>query len=265
VTGAGPVSNPPATQDWPAGYRSAAIGGTLLVSQDAHFDAMRSALGMGTLHAWASTQPGARAMQGREVAWATTVPGGRPVVVRHSRHGGLLAPLTQDLFLAPTRAPSELDIAVRLRAARVATPDVIAYAVYSAAGPLCRADVVTEWLDGADLPAAWATASVEDRGRIADAVADLISSLADAGARHHDFNAKNIIVRRDGAQAWVIDVDRVTFDGGTAGAIASQNARRLARSIAKLRAGAAFAFDDASWTRVCERARVPVGAVPIAP
>ena len=30
------------------------------------------------------------------------------VVVRHNRHGGLLAPLTRDLFRAPTRAPREL-------------------------------------------------------------------------------------------------------------------------------------------------------------
>jgi hypothetical protein len=265
VTGPGPDPSSAATQDGPEGYRSSAIGGTILVARNEYFEAMRGALGMGTLHAWASTQPGARAMQGRDVAWATTLGDGRQIVVRHSRHGGMLAPLTRDLFLAPTRAPGELDIAVRLRASGVATPEVIAYAVYSASGPLCRADVVTEWLDGGDLPAIWAGADVETRRRIADVVADLIVTLAEAGARHHDLNAKNIIVSRDGARASVIDVDRVTFDGGTVTAIAAQNARRLGRSLGKLRSAAALAFDDASWARVCERARVPIASAPIAP
>jgi 3-deoxy-D-manno-octulosonic acid kinase len=255
-----------AYQSWPAGYRSAALGGTLAVARDDMFDAIVAALGMGTLHAWASTQPGAVAMQGREVAWATTLPGGARVVVRHARHGGVLAVLTRDLFLAPTRAPNELDISVRLRAGAVSTPEVIAYAVYSAAGPLCRADVMTDWLEGADLPAAWSSAEPARRPAIVDAVADLIVAMGATGARHHDLNAKNIIVGGAGEapRAWVIDVDRVTFERAPAASVAMQNARRLGQSLAKLRASGALAFDDGSWARFLERAQVPATAAPLA-
>jgi 3-deoxy-D-manno-octulosonic acid kinase len=248
----------------PAGYREAAIGGTLMVARERDFDAFVAALGMGTLHAWAGAQPGAKAMQGRGVAWATTLPGGSEVVVRHSRHGGMLAPLTQDLFLAPTRAPEELAIAERLRAAGVRTPEVVGYAVYSVAGPLCRADVVTARVDGADLPTAWTTMDADRRTAVCDAVGQLIASLSSARARHHDLNARNVLISWEGPAplAWVIDVDRITFEQATP-AIAAANARRLGQSIAKLQATQSIAFDAASWARILDRAGVPAVAAPL--
>jgi hypothetical protein len=197
----------------PPGYREAAIGGTLLVAREGDFDALVSALGMGTLHAWASAQPGAKAMQGRGVAWATTLPGGTDVVVRHSRHGGMLAPLTQDLFLAPTRAPEELAISERLRGAGVRTPQVVGYAVYSVAGPLCRADVVTAHIDAVDLPTALNAAAEGDHEAIEGAIVRLLDTMSVAYAKHPDLNARNVLIdRRNGTtEAWVIDVDRVGF------------------------------------------------------
>jgi tRNA A-37 threonylcarbamoyl transferase component Bud32 len=221
----------------PAGYREAAIGGTLVVARESEFDAFVAALGMGTLHAWASAQPGATAMQGRGVAWATTLPSGTEVVVRHSRHGGMLAPLTQDLFLAPTRAPEELAIAERLRGAGVRTPEVIGYAVYSVAGPLCRADVVTERIDARDLPAALNDADERGGQAIAQAVDSLIGSMMQVRARHPDLNARNILIgSRDGSvTAWVIDVDRMEFSTEpNAARVGSQNTMRLAASLRKL-------------------------------
>ncbi|HVZ49762.1 MAG TPA: hypothetical protein VG916_13335, partial [Gemmatimonadaceae bacterium] len=122
----------------PAGYRESVLRGTRLVSRAAVHDTLRAAIETGTLHAWAGARAGARAMQGRGVSWGTDLDGAGPVVVRHSRHGGLLAALTRDMFLVPSRAPHELEVALRLQSAGVATPTVVAFATYAATGPLCR-------------------------------------------------------------------------------------------------------------------------------
>jgi hypothetical protein len=216
------------------------------VARKEHHDAVRNALGTGTLHGWAATQPGARAMRGRGVAWATRLPNGTEVVVRHSRHGGALARLTGDLFLAPTRAPRELDNAIRLQAAGVQTPTVIAYVVYRAFGPLCRADVVTALVNGVELPDAVVAADDTGRAAIAGAVRALVEAMGDARAHHPDLNAKNILVETRGRDraAWVIDVDRVTFGGDNPAAVRGDNTMRLWRSVMKLRQNGAFPVDD---------------------
>jgi tRNA A-37 threonylcarbamoyl transferase component Bud32 len=221
----------------PAGYREAAIGGTLVVAREGDFDAFVSALGRGTLHAWASAQPGAKAMQGRGIAWATALPGGTDVVVRHSRHGGMLAPLTQDLFLAPTRAPEELAIAERLRSGGVRTPEVVGYAVYSVAGPLCRADVVTARVVALPLPEAM-NAATDGCAAICKSIGTLIRSLTEARAIHPDLNARNVLIESRAGEltAWMIDVDRVTFGerSSNVAEIGGRNTMRLAMSLKKL-------------------------------
>lgn len=222
----------------PVGYRECAGRGTVLVCRAALYDALRNAVAGDTLHGWASRQPGARALHGRGVAWVTRIAGGPEVVVRHAWHGGALAGVTRDVFLAPSRAPHELDVALRLAEAGVPTPDVIAYATYVVAGPFCRADVVTAYVDGADLPAALAAhPAPEDRRAITAAVSNLLHALWRAGARHADLNVRNILVARDAGafRALVLDVDRVTFGAPASPAVARANAKRLSRSIHKWR------------------------------
>lgn len=214
-----------------------------MARDDAH-DALRDILTRATLHVWASLQPAARAMRGRGTTWATTLPSGQPVAVRRSLHGGMLAALTRDLFLAPTRAPQELDGALRLAAAGVRTPAVLGYAVYAATGPLCRADVVTELLDGADLVTVLREQPAADRGEIGRAVRQLLDGLAAAGAHHPDLNARNVLILRTAGSctAAILDVDRVRFAprGTHAAAVAAQNAARLQRSLRKAMAAGEF-------------------------
>ena len=186
-----------------------------------------SLLGRGALYAMAASTSGRREYVGRAVAYGIAWDGVR-VVVRHSRHGGLFAPLTGDLFLPPTRAPHELAVALRLAASGVRTPEVVAYAVYHAGPGLRRADVVTrEIADTRDLAAHPATPDANA------AVETLLTALAQAGAVHPDLNAKNILLAERGGElaAYVIDVDRVVFR--TRGADEA-NRERLRRSIAKL-------------------------------
>lgn len=237
----------------PAGYRESFVRGTHLVSQEEVHDTLLGVIGSGvSLHAWAAARDDARPLQGRGVSWATGLDGTGPVVVRHSRHGGLLAPLTGDLFLAPSRAPRELAIACRLRDTGVPTPRVVAFATYSVAGPLCRADVMTALVPGHDLPDTWLNADAAGRRAIVGAVGRLLASLARAGAAHADLNARNILVAGagDAPAAWVLDVDRVVFLRPSGGEASRRNAARLERSIVRLRRESGLDFTDADWAAV---------------
>lgn len=237
----------------PVGYRECAGHGTVLVCREDLLDTLRAALGRGTLHSWASAQPGGRPLQGRGVSWMVRIPGGPVAVVRHTWHGGALASLTRDVFLAPTRAPHELHVALRLEDARVPTPEVLAYATYAVAGPFCRADVVTAYVDGTDLPAALAAhPAADDRRAITAAVSRLMHALWHAGARHADLNARNILIARaeDGFRALVLDVDRVTFHAPRSDAVARANVERLSRSIHKWRTVYGLDIADADVTRM---------------
>jgi hypothetical protein len=233
-----------------APYERFAVRGAWVVALPAHAAAVREALAGGTLYDWASKRPGAEPLRGRGIAWAAVLPDGTRVVVRHSRHGGALAPLTRDLFLAPTRAPRELAAARRLAERAVPTPEVIAYAVYPYWGPLCRADVVTARLEGVDFPASWRAAHDEAlRAQLVDALAALFNALRAAGARHPDLQLKNVFVTRDqtGTVAWMLDVDRVSFHTPHSPIVAQANLERLARSIRSWRArGVDFGPADAA-------------------
>ena len=209
-----------------------------------------------TLHQWAAEQPGARAMHGRGVLWAVSL-GGVAAVVRHSRHGGLLAPITRDLYAAPTRAPGELAIALALAERQVPTPAVLAYATYPAPFGLRRADVVTEELGGGeDLLAALARADAAEReGSLVPAVGELLAALKRAGAWHPDLNLKNILLTTHPPRvhrAHVLDVDVVQL--GTRGneGFARLNLERLMRSAIKRRRemrSPVTANDLHAWTR----------------
>ena len=82
-----------------------------------------------------------------------------------------------------------------------------------------------------------------DRAGALEATARLLASLARAGARHHDLNAKNVLLTGD--TAVVLDVDRVAL-GGKPDSVFERNLARLARSLRKWRDrfGAAIAEDD---------------------
>src|SRR5262249_34882048 len=95
----------------PPGYVAFAVGAIEVVSANAVASAIPAALqaGSSTLYGYARRHTDAKPLAGRGVAYAVPLPGPRDIraVVRHNQHGGLLGPLTRDLFLAPTRAPLE--------------------------------------------------------------------------------------------------------------------------------------------------------------
>lgn len=193
----------------------------------------------GTLYDWAASEPQPRALRGRAPVYVATLPESRrTVVVRHAWHGGLLAPLTRDLFRRPTRAPLEVERSIQLRALGIPSTDVVAYALYPTLVGLARVDVCTAYVaDTADLGMiiAGLAPAIECDGAFA-ATLELLERLAQHGVVHPDLNVKNILVRtpaRGGApEALVIDVDVVRF-GATPPEAMARNVARLERSLFK--------------------------------
>jgi hypothetical protein len=233
----------------PAGFVRVTAGGRTAVAQEAHAEDARRMLEHGSLYDAAMREPAARAMQGRGVAYAMRLPATRtPAVVRHNRHGGLLAPLTRDLFLPPTRAPHELNVSLRLRAARIATPEMLMYGTSPAPFRLLRADVVTREIEnGRDLAAFMARdVSAQERSAAWSATRDLVRSMRDAGVRHHDLNVKNVLLAPAawGLEAFLLDVDRVTFHAPGDARADAANVARLLRSARKWRDERGAVFDE---------------------
>src|SRR5262249_35779672 len=148
-------------------------------------------------------------------AYAVPLPGDVDrVVVRHNRHGGLLAPLTGDLFRRPSRAPLELQLSQKLIEHGVSTPGVLAYALYSAPLGFCRVDVVTREVPNSfDLSVAFTSDDAALRARAIAATARLLVALSAVGAHHADLNIKNVLLHGGQSgdrplEAMVLDLDR---------------------------------------------------------
>ena len=252
----------PVTVTGMAGYVRFAVNGARVVAREWGEVAIRDLLALGTLYDWAAAQQSPDLMQGRGVSYGVMFPSGvespgpTAVVVRRNRHGGMLRFLTGDRFIQPTRALLELETSVRLAAAGVSTPEVIACAVYPIAGVFARSDVMTRRLpEGADFPAAWRNVDHSGRQLLLAEVAALLRALARAGARHADLNLKNIYISGNGTtlRGYVLDVDRVTFPGtGDAG---ERNFRRLARSARKWRDRWGLDIGEDALARLADLAR----------
>ena len=240
----------PSRASAPPGYERAQVAGAEVVAVAEVLPSVVSALGEGSLYAYAASQTSRRALHGRAPVYVAALPGGGPTVaVRHSRHGGLLAPLTGDRFTGATRAPRELAMALRLGALGIPTPTLIAYVLYPAGPLLRRSDVATQFIErSADLAAVLTVGAdgIARDGAII-AAADLLVAMARGGVRHPDLNLKNILISRSASgalHAYLLDVDRVQIDSARARAAAA-NAARLTRSTARWRDRRAAAITDA--------------------
>jgi len=74
--------------------------------------------------------------------------------------------------------------------------------------------------------------SRSEYARALGATAILVATLSHAGVRHHDLNAKNVLLFN--GKAYVLDVDRVVLNTSAESALAA-NLARIARSLRKWR------------------------------
>lgn len=248
----------------PDGYETAELRGASVVARHGHLDAVRTALASGTLYDYAARHQASRSLAGRGIAYAAPLPDGERVVVRHNRHGGLLAPLTGDRFVAPTRAPYELEAALRLQAAGVPTPRIVAYAIYPAGLLLRRSDVAScEIPDSSDLAAVLTTGNASERRVSLESAATLIGLLSASGARHHDLNLKNILLEHGASPvAYVLDVDRVEFGRPGDSRVTERNLDRFMRSARKWRELHGARIEEAELVRVAASVRRFVSSRP---
>ena len=221
---------------------------------------LREALADGTFYDYAEHHAEARPFSGRGIAYAVPLSTGDRVVVRRSRHGGLLGSLRDDSFLGATRAPRELELSLTLRRLGVATPEIVAYATYPAGALFRRSDVLTrEVPKSRDLAAALGSLSRTDSKRtLIEAMGKLLASLSIAGARHPDLNIKNILIADNefgGIEALVLDVDRVWLDAPGTQAILEANLRRLSRSAVKWRRLQGLPIEEADLLAIESSAR----------
>ena len=219
----------------PPDYEAWSLGAGGAVARRDVAGAVRAALAeRGTLYAWASGQSGRTTYTGRGAAYGVSL-GGIPSVVRHARRGGyVIAPVLGDRFLGTPRFLRELQWSHRLLALGVPTPAFLAGAWYRS-GPIHRADVATERVDGADLAALLFDGPplpADERHAVLAAVARLVRRLHDAGVVHPDLQLRNVLVGRGtaGPVAALLDVDTCRRAGPRA---AARNLRRFFRSWKK--------------------------------
>ncbi len=221
----------------PAGYRRIRLAGVDGVAWEPLVEALVAALAYGTIYEYAARRKDRREFQGRGPAYATSIHD-TGVVVRRVRHGGLFAPITRDIFWGSTRAPYELDVSARLRAGRVATPQVLAFLRYHIAPGFRRVDVLTQEVPHAeDLYTTLTYMTAEaDATPVWESVRVLIDDLGRVGAVHEDLNVRNVLIDQTNAAspvAHVLDVDRVRWERPGATDVLDANWHRLIRSAKK--------------------------------
>lgn len=197
---------------------------------------------------------------GRGSAWfiAPSRPGGAATVLRHYRRGGLVARLVADRYLwrgaEATRAFRELRLLAALEALGLPAARPVA-ARYLRSGAAYRADLLTLAIPGARPLAA------RLGERLAPAlwwrIGATIRAFHDAGVRHADLNAHNVLLDGDGA-VYLIDFDRGAQVAP--GAWRERNLGRLERSLTKLAAIRSTA--GAEWAALLEGYRAPRNAPP---
>ncbi len=226
----------------PPDYESFAHGGATVLARRDVAAAVRQALAdAGTLYRWAAAQPGRRVFVGRGEAYGVTL-GGVPAVVRHARHGGLLAPLLRDLYVGEPRFFREAALARQLAGGGVRTPDVLAGVRYGA-GPAHRADVATAEVAAVDLVELFygeRPPAGEARAAALAALGHLVRRLHDLGFVHPDLQLRNLLLepaaRPEGGRArtaWLLDLDTCRPMRGNGEAERARNLERFYRSWAK--------------------------------
>jgi 3-deoxy-D-manno-octulosonic acid kinase len=169
---------------------------------------------------------------GRGSAWFVDSRDGMPPqVLRHYRRGGLVARLVADRYLwsgeEATRAFRELRLLALVESLGLPAARPVA-ARYVRDGLWYRADLLTVAIPAARPLAECLDAAPGDP--LWPRVGATIRAFHDAGIRHADLNARNLLVRADGA------VQMIDFDRGVQcrpGPWREANLARLARSLQK--------------------------------
>ncbi|MBI4863782.1 MAG: hypothetical protein HY815_26515 [Candidatus Riflebacteria bacterium] len=199
--------------------------------------------------------PGTRRFRGRGICTSVPLGDDDRAVLRHYHHGGILAPVTRDLFWGPRPRPLiEMITSDRLRARGVPTPEVLGMFWRYRGFLFYQADIITrevpESVDLATfleltLPIKDVAGQRRRRRRVLAEAGRVLARAHDAGMDHPDLNLKNLLVREgsDGLSVWILDLDRACLvdplpEGRRQGQLA-----RLERSLKKVARGRELVSD----------------------
>jgi len=188
---------------------------------------------------------------GRAPLERIAVPGG-VALVRPCRRGGLLGNIVRTVYLDGARFVRELAVADALHRRGIPTPEIIAAVRREVVRGAYRGEIIVREVPGAvDLAEALRTlpdgdAGTERKRQVLCATARLIRQAHDAGLRHPDLNARNILLAPDGT-ALVIDLDRAELADELSLADRTAMLARLYRSLHKLGLAPQPVTDD-DWT-----------------
>ncbi|MEP6780387.1 MAG: lipopolysaccharide kinase InaA family protein [Gemmatimonadaceae bacterium] len=243
------------------GFERCELRSTSLVARDSLANAFVAVIEQHeTLYAWAREQEQPTALRGRAPVYVANLPTTPSVdiAVRHAWHGGMLAPITSDRYLRPTRAPRELLNSWHLRALKIPTPEFLAFALYKAGPFSVRVDVATRYVPNSfDFSVVLkGVAPSIDRHEAIDAVEKLLVQLAAHGFTHPDLNVKNILLYRENQKliAAMLDVDVVqSRPEVTPATTMLANVSRLARSMRKAQRQFGIAIKEGELSGFVER------------
>jgi hypothetical protein len=160
-------------------------------------------------------------------------------IVRRFHHGGMLRVLGERLFLAPARPFRELALAHALRALDLPTPRVVAARCVRAAPLGWRLALVSARIeDGIDAAEVFerlrrGALSARERRRFLATLGELVGRLHAARFLHADLTLCNLLLARDLASGWVLDLDRGRLVGALSARARRDNLRRLYRFVSR--------------------------------
>ncbi len=200
------------------------------------YETAARALGLlepGGIDAWLARASG----PGRAGAASAPLPGGGRLHLRPVVHGGALARLRGGWLWGVRRPLAELEAGALLarRGAPVARPVLVASR--RRLGPFASASVGTLLIEGARDGAALLAARPSP-ARIREAAAaagEAVRRFHDAGGRHADLHAGNLVFREGagGLEAFVVDLDRARVSASVPPGRRMAEIMRLYRSLAK--------------------------------
>jgi tRNA A-37 threonylcarbamoyl transferase component Bud32 len=163
--------------------------------------------------------------------------GGEEAIAKRPVHGGLLGRLFGGLYWGRERVVAQLRAALQLRAAGVATPEILAVGWRSVAGPLQRQAIIAKVIPGAInlYQASRKPPPGLSRRAILRESAGAVRRMHDARFLHADLNVTNLVLEplTGGLRVHVVDLDRGRFRSRVGPAERARNLARLLRSYEK--------------------------------
>ncbi len=171
---------------------------------------------------------------GRSAAWFVNSSAGK-AVLRQYRRGGLVARLIKQKYLwlgaSRTRSFAEFKVLSKLYKDGVSVPKPIA-AMYKRKAVFYSAAIMVQCIENSITLGAVIKSESSPSPDIVNSVADVISSMHNAGVWHADLNVHNILLDETN-KAWLIDFDKARLCAVT-NSQRTQNLDRLQRSIYKV-------------------------------